>query len=164
VSFSPAAERLRRRLLSPLVYRAFLWARLPLGAFAGMRVVSLDETQCTVRLPGGWRTRNPFGSTYFAAQAMAAELSTGAPALVLTSSTTPSVAMLVVELRAVYERRIVGCSRYVFSDVAAMREAIARALAQPEPVRFVARTRALGPDGETATEFEVTWSFKRRSS
>lgn len=164
MSFPPHAERLRRRLLSPLVYRAFLWARLPLGACAGMRVVSLDEAQCTVRLPGGWRTRNPFGSTYFAAQAMAAELSTGAPALVLTGATTPSVAMLVVELRAGYERRIVGPSRYVFADVAAMREAIERAAAQAEPVRFVARARALGPDGAVASEFEVTWSFKRRSS
>ena len=75
------AEPLRRRMLSPWGLRAYMLARLPLALAAGLRVDVLDERACSVSLPGGWRTRNPFGSTYFAAQTMAAEMSTGAPAL-----------------------------------------------------------------------------------
>ena len=83
MSFGPAGERARRRVLGRLPVALWMWKTLPLAAFAGLRVVRLDEAACAVRLPGGWRTQNPFRSTYFAAQAMAAEMSTGAPALVL---------------------------------------------------------------------------------
>ena len=58
-----------------------------------------------MRLPGGWRTQNPFGSTYFAAQAMAAEMSTGAPGPGRCGKTRPaSVSMLIVGLRASYAK------------------------------------------------------------
>src|SRR2546430_16174137 len=66
---------------NPLGFRALLWSKLPLAAFAGLRMRRLDDQGAEVRLPAGWKTQNPFGSTYFAAQAMAAEMSTGAPAL-----------------------------------------------------------------------------------
>ena len=55
-----------------------------------------------MRLPGGWRTQNPFRSTYFAAQAMAAEMSTGAPAMVLVQAAPASVAMILREIQAVF--------------------------------------------------------------
>ena len=81
---------------------------LPLAAFAGLRITRLDEHACSVRLPGGWRTRNPFGSTYFAAQAMAAEMSTGAPGLALREDAPRSVSMLPVGVRASYLKRLTG--------------------------------------------------------
>jgi hypothetical protein len=156
------SERLRRRLLNPWIFRAYLLRRLPLAAGAGLRLSCLDEERCTVVLPGGWRTQNPFHSTYFAAQTMAAEMSTGVPAMVLVAGVPASVALLVRELRAVFTRKIVGESLFTFSDVQAMRAAVDRAAATDEPQTFLARSRGT-VDGEAASEFEVTWSFKRRS-
>jgi hypothetical protein len=163
VSFGPKAERRRRQVLSRVPVTLWMWKTLPLAAFAGLRVVRLDETGCSVRLPGGWRTQNPFRSTYFGAQAMAAEMSTGAPALVLLADAPVSVAMLVVGLHATYSKKIVGPSVFAFDDVAGMRTAIEKASASDEPQVFVARS--VGRDGsdEVAAEFEITWSFKRRS-
>jgi hypothetical protein len=156
-------ERLRRRLLNPLYFKAYLLYRLPLAAWSGLRLVRLDEAGCVVRLPGGWRTRNPFGSTYFAAQTMAAEMSTGAVAMALVRATAPSLAFILREIRCVFARRIEGASTYAFADVAGMRAAIARALASGESESFVARVKGSSRPDETASEFEVTWSFKRRS-
>jgi hypothetical protein len=163
VSFGPKAERQRRRVLSRLPTTLWMWKTLPLAAFAGLRVVRLDETGCSVRLPGGWRTQNPFRSTYFAAQAMAAEMSTGASALVLLADAPASVAMLVVGLRATYSKKIVGPSVFSFDDLPGMRAAIETACASDEPQVFVARSVGRDPADDVAAEFEITWSFKRRS-
>lgn len=161
--FSERSEALRRRILNPWGFRLYLLGRLPLAAFAGLRLLRLDAGGCEVALPGGWRTRNPFGSTYFAAQCMAAEMSTGAPALVLAGGAPASVALIVVELRASFTRRVLGESRFVFSEMAEMKAAVDRAAAQDEPVTYTARPVVLGADGAVASEFAVTWSFKRRA-
>ena len=143
----------------------WMWKTLPLAAFAGLRVARLDEASCcSVRLPGGWRTQNPFRSTYFAAQAMAAEMSTGAPALVLLADAPASVAMLVVGLEARYSKKAVGETVFTFEDVAGMRAAIEEASADAEPRTFVARSVGRDAAGDEVAAFEITWSFKRRSA
>jgi Domain of unknown function (DUF4442) len=162
VSFGPAAEKARRQVMSRVPVTAWMWKTLPLAAFAGLRVVRLDERACAVRLPGGWRTQNPFRSTYFAAQAMAAEMSTGAPALVLLRDASASIAMLVVSLRVAYKRKLVGTGVFTFEDVAGLRAAIDRAAASDEPQTFTARSTGRDPQGDVVAEFEIDWSFRRR--
>jgi len=163
VIFGPKGDRLRRRVLKRLPVALWLWKALPLAAFAGLRVVRLDGNGCSVRLPGGWRTQNPFRSTYFAAQAMAAEMSTGAPALVLLADVPASVAMLVVGLRATYSKKIVGPSVFTFDGVEGMRAAVGKAAESDEAEVFIARSVGRDDGGDVAAEFEITWSFKRRA-
>jgi len=164
VSFGPAGEAVRRRVLRGLPLTLWMWRMLPLAAFAGLRITRLDEQACSVRLPGGWRTRNPFGSTYFAAQAMAAEMSTGAPALALRDDAPRSVSMLPLGVRASYGKRLVGPGSFTCEDVPAIADAIARAAASDEPQLLVARSTGRNTAGEVVAEFEVSWSFKRRPS
>jgi hypothetical protein len=159
---SPEAERLRRRILSPLGFRAYLLGRLPLAAFAGLRLRRLDDASCSVWLPGGWRTRNPFGSTYFAAQAMAAEMSTGAPALVLARATSASVALILTAITASFTKRISGGSLFTFDDVAGLRAVIDRVSAIGGSDTYTGRSTGRTSDGAVAAEFDVTWSFRRR--
>jgi hypothetical protein len=156
------AERARRRLLRPWNFRLYLWAKLPLAACAGLRLDSLDDRACTVSLPGGWRTQNPFRSMYFAAQAMAAEMSTGAPAMMLVEGASGSVSMLVRGIEATFHKRIQGRARFTFDDVPAMAAAVEQAAQTGDSVTFNARSHGRGADGELASEFEVAWSFKRR--
>ena len=163
MSLGPGGERLRRQVLSRLPMTLWMWRRLPLAAFAGLRIRRLDDEGCTVHLPGGWRTQNPFRSTYFAAQAMAAEMSTGAPALVLLRDAPASVAMLVVGLRATYSKKIVGPSAFSFDDMRGLRAVLERAATSDEPQVFLARSTGRDESGDVGAEFEVTWSFRRRS-
>jgi hypothetical protein len=159
-----AAEVLRRRMLRPGLLRLGLLRSLPLAAAAGLRIVRLDDEGCEVALPGGWRTQNPFRSTYFAAQAMAAEMSTGAVAAVLVRGAPASIAMLVTGMKASFTKKIVGESRFAFTEVAAMRAAVERAAQADEPQALLARSIGRTLDGVMAAEFEIAWSFKRRSA
>lgn len=156
------SEKVRARMLHPVQFRLYLWAKLPLAACAGLGLRELTEASCTVALPGGWRTQNPFRSTYFAAQAMAAELSTGAPAMMLVEGASGSVSMILREVRAVFTRRIQGEALFTFDGVAAMREVVERAVGSGESEAFTARSLGRTAQGEPAAEFEITWSFKRR--
>jgi hypothetical protein len=147
---------------NPLGIRAMLWSRLPLAAFAGLRVTKLDAEGAEVSLPAGWKTQNPFRSTYFAAQAMAAELSTGAPALLFIEESGASLSFLVTGLTAKFTRKAVSRAVFAFRDGASMKAAIAEAAATGVPVTFAARSVGTQEDGATVAEFEITWSFKRR--
>jgi hypothetical protein len=162
VSLGPAAEKVRSRVVSGLPATLYLWRMLPLAAFAGLRIVRLDEQACTVRLPGGWRTRNPFASTYFAAQAMAAEMSTGAPALVLREDAPHPVSMLVLAVHATYAKRLTGEGSFTCEDIPAIRSAVAHAASSDEPQLLSAHSVGRNARGETVAEFVVDWSFKRR--
>jgi len=162
VLFNERADKVRRQVLSPTGFRLYLWKELPLAAFAGLRLRSLDEGGCTVILPGGWRTQNPFRSTYFAAQAMAAEMSTGAPAMVLVRGSEAKVSMLVTRVSGRFTKKIAGPSQFTFRDIGEMADTIERAAQTGEPATLVARSVGKNAAGDVASEFEVEWSFKRR--
>jgi hypothetical protein len=162
LAVNAGAERLRRRVLDPWGFRAYLLGKLPLAAFAGLRLRRLDDEACTVALPGGWRTRNPFGSTYFAAQAMAAEMSTGAPALVLTRAAPASIALILTGISATFAKRVQGPSFFTFEDVRGLRAVIEGVAATGGSATYTGRSTGRTSDGVVAAEFEVTWSFKRR--
>jgi len=147
---------------SPIGVRAMLWAKLPLAAFAGLRVRKLDGSGAQVSLPAGWKTQNPFRSTYFAAQAMAAEMSTGAPALYFIEQSGAKVSSLVTGLTAKFTRKATQDATFTFSDGPAMKEAIEEAVRSGEGVTFKARSVGTQKDGTVIAEFEIDWSFKRR--
>ena len=156
------SEKLKRLILSPIGFRLWRWRHLPLAAFAGLRVERLDDTAAVVAVPGGWRTQNPFRSTYFGAQAMAAEMSTGAPLLVLVAASGASIATLVTGIEGVFVKKLVGAGRFTFDDVAGMRAAVARAAKTGAPEAFRARSVGRDAAGEVVSEWTLAWSLKRR--
>ena len=142
---------------------ALLWAKLPLAAFAGLRVTRLDPTGADVLLPAGWKTQNPFRSTYFAAQAMAAEMSTGAPALLFIEESSARISSLVTGLHAKFTKKATRPATFTFDGGAAMRAAIGKAAETGEGVPFTAHSVGRMPDGTIVAEFDIEWSFKRKS-
>jgi hypothetical protein len=159
---SNAAETFRQRMRNPLLFRAFLLAKLPLAWAAGLRVRHLDAERCDVSVPFGWRTQNPFRSTYFAAQSMAAELSTGALAMAAVQEAGGRVSMLVVGLSATFENRATGTATFRCQDGAAIAAAVHQALQSGEPATVDAESIGTLPDGTVVSRFRVTWSFKAR--
>src|SRR5207245_10356732 len=107
---------------------AMSWATLPRAAFVGLGVRKLDGAGAQVSLPAGWKTQNPFRSTYFAAQAMAAEMSTGAPALYFIEQSGAKVSSLVTGLSAKFTKKATQESTFTFADGPAMKSAIERAV------------------------------------
>jgi hypothetical protein len=160
---TPAAEKLRRRLRNPWLMRLYMLAKVPLALIAGVRVRELDAERCVVTVPYGWRTTNPFRSMYFAAQSMAAEMTTGALSMVAVRSAPAPVAMLIVSLEASFGKKATALTTFLCEDGAQVSAAVAETVRTGEPA--TARMESVGrmPDGTEVARFAFTWSFKKRS-
>ena len=132
--------------------------------FSGIRVESVDDQVCIASVPYRWRTRNPFKSTYFAVLAMAAELSSGAPAMIAVRGAPESVALIIVGVEGKFLKRAEGRTTFTCADVPKLNAAIEEALATGESVTTTVMTEGRRPDGEVVARFEFTWSFKKRTS
>ena len=159
----PADEKMIKHMQSRLGFGAFLGTKLPLAAFAGLRIDTFDAGQCAVSLPYGWRTQNPFQSIYFAAQCMAAELSTGALAMLAIQSSNESVSMLVTNMEASFGKKATERSTFLCTDGLKVFEAIDHTIKTGEGVTVDMHTIGTMPNGEQISEFTFQWSFKKRS-
>lgn len=162
-TLTPKAEKLRKRFLSPFTMSLFLLAKLPLAFMAKLRIAKLDENTCSVSIPYGWRTQNPFNSIYFAAQAMAAELSTGTPALLAIENSGAKVSMLVVDMKAEFVKKGTALTTFVCDDVQGFLEAVDKAVKTGEGVTFTAKSKGTMADGTVVSNFSFTWSFKAKT-
>lgn len=162
-AYSAALSKLRKQIRNPILVRLFLLTQLPLGFFAGLRVRTLEEDLCQTTVPYGWWTKNPFRSTYFAAQAMAAELSTGVLAMAAVKAAPAPVAMLIVDLEAVFGKKATALSVFTCEGGAALRTAVEETLATGEPATATVETVGRMNDGTEVSRFRFTWSFKKRS-
>lgn len=113
-------------------------------------------------VPYGWRSTNPFRSTYFAALSMAAELSTGALAMAAVESAPRPVALLITGLTASFEKKAVSLTSFTCTDGAKLFAAVDQTIATGEPVVVEVPTVGTAPDGVVVARFTFTWSFKVR--
>jgi Domain of unknown function (DUF4442) len=156
-------DRELARLRNPFLLRLYFLAKLPLALFAGLRMDTLTREKCEVSVPYGWRSTNPFRSTYFAAQAMAAELSTGALAMAAVRAAPVRVALLIVNLEAVFEKKATARATFTCEAGDAIQAAVTRAIETGEPQTVRAETAGRLPDGVVIARFWFTWSFKAKT-
>lgn len=149
---------LERALLDPIKRQAFFLAVIPSLAFFGVVIRKLSGRECHVEIPFTWRTQNPFKSVYFAAQAAAAELSTGA--LVLRAiSAYPEMSMLVVGMKAEFSKKAKNKVTFVCHDGEAIHRAAEKALSG-ENVNVTATAFGTLADGTEVSRFTFEWALK----
>ncbi len=158
-----AVDRIRKRMLSPFLMPAFMLVKLPLGLISGMRVRELEPERCATTIPYRWLTTNPFRSMYFAAQSMAAELSTGALALLAVELAPRPVAMLIVGLEAEFSKKADRLVTFTCEEGDKIFAAVRDAVATGEPATVRVETVGRMDDGTEVSRFHFTWSFKRRA-
>lgn len=149
-------------LRSPLKMYAFQTLKMPLGTVAGLRVDAIDASSCTVSLPGGWRTRNPFGSMYWAAQGMAAEMATGLHGFVLTKAAPVPVRMILAGCEGEFTHQCLGRGRFVFSQGQRIAEAIEETLGTGESLKCSTDVVGYDPEGVEVSRWTFTWAFRAR--
>ena len=140
----------------------FLFLKLPSAYFAGLRVRHIDEQQCKVSIPFKWFTQNPFRSTYFACLSMAAEMSTGALAMVHLHKRKPPVSMLVVKVESEYFKKATGRTTFICEDGLAIKQAIEDTVSTGEARTVRAASTGFNERNEKVAMFYVTWSFKAK--
>lgn len=149
-------------LSSRIIFRLMLIRVLPLAWLAGLRLLRLDEQGCFISLRYSYLTKNPFGSVYFAALSMAAEMSTGLPALMFIRNQKLNCSMLVTDFSARYFKKAVGVIVFKFENVALLQQTITDAVNDPLGKAFTAVSRGYNEAGDLVAEMEVHWGFKGR--
>jgi hypothetical protein len=153
-----------RRLQHPVLFRLYLFWKLPAAFFSGVRIRAIDEQHCVTTVPYKWLSQNPFRSTYFACLAMAAEMSTGSLAMAHVSAQSTKVSSLVVKFEASYFKKATGRTRFVCNDGMALRAAIEKAITSGEPQTYVTKATGTNEQGELVAECLITWSFKAKTA
>jgi hypothetical protein len=147
---------------SRLRFGFFMFLKLPSAFFSGVRLRKINENEAIVSVPYKWFSQNPFKSTYFACQAMAAEMSTGVLALGHIHKRKPSVSMLVTQLKANYFKKATERVYFTCANGSEMKAAIEKAIATGEGQTVEAVSRGKTASGELISEFLITWSFKAK--
>lgn len=164
IKLSPQQEKLRRKVISPGKFRLFLFSGLPMGWLAGLRVRELRAERCVTSVPFKRLNKNPFRSMYFAVQSMAAELSTASTCLLAVQGHKPSIAFIIVNLKASFYKKATDKVFFTCDDGANAFSAVEKAIETGEPSMAHFKTVGAMEDGTVVAEFEFTWSFRQRSS
>ena len=87
---------------TPRHLNTFIFFKLPSAFICGVRVKKIDELFCETTVKHRWINQNPFHSMYFAVQAMAAEMTTGALVMVQIQKSNRKISMLVANNKYVF--------------------------------------------------------------
>ena len=153
---------LLNRINSKFLFKLFSIVKLPLAFLTGLKIVKLNADECVTSVRLKYLNKNPFGSTYFAVLSMAAELSTGAIALIAAEGRHPSVAKIITSMKADFIKKATGSTKFTCTEGPKLFSAVNKAVATKESQ--VETVSSIGCDriGDVVAHFEFTWSFKQR--
>lgn len=157
-------RKLASQVTSNFKFPLYLMKSLPMGWFAGLRIRELTSDRCTTSVPFKNLNKNPFKSIYFAVQSMAAELSTASACLLAITGKKPSVAFIIVDLKAKFTKKATDRVYFTCEDGAKAFDAVEKCIATGEATEATFKTVGKMKDGTIVSEFEFTWSFKQRKS
>ncbi len=164
MELSSKQKKLANQVTSSFKFPLFMLKSLPMGWIAGLRIRELDQHKCVTSVPFKYLTKNPFKSTYFAVQSMAAELSTATPCLLAITGKTPSIAFIIVDIKATFSKKASARVYFTCEDGPKAFEAVEKCIKTGESTEATFKTVGKMKDGTIVSEFEFTWSFKQRKS
>jgi hypothetical protein len=145
---------------TPSKLNTFLFVKLPSAYWSGVRVKAINATSCTATVKHRWFNQNPFDSMYFAVQAMAAELTTGALVMYHIKKSGKKISMLVANNKGNFSKKARGRITFVCNDGHLIEEAIAEAIASGEGQTFWMSSIGKDASGDQVSHMEFEWSIK----
>ena len=140
----------------------FLFFKLPSAFMCGVRVKQIAENKCVVKVKHRWINQNPFNSMYFAVQAMAAELSTGALVMLEIQKSGKKISMLVANNKSNFSKKATGRIFFTCNDGALASQAIQEAIATDEGQTFWMKSIGINEKGEQVSEMDFEWSVRTK--
>jgi len=140
----------------------FLLFKLPSAFICGVRVKQIDDTMCMVTVKHRWINQNPFNSMYFAVQAMAAELSTGALVMNHIQKSDKKISMLVASNKANFTKKATGTITFICKDGHLAEKTIREAIANGEGQTFWMKSIGTNEKGEQVSEMDFEWSVRSK--
>jgi hypothetical protein len=145
---------------SPAKLNAFLFFKLPSAFWCGVRVKAISPTICVATVKHRWLNQNPFSSIYFAVQAMAAELTTGALVMYQIKKSKKNISMLVANNKGSFTKKAKGRITFTCSDGAIIEEAIQKTIATGEGQTLWLKSTGVDAQGDVVSEMDFEWSVR----
>lgn len=147
-------------MLSTYQLNTFLFFKLPSAFWCGVHVKSITRQSCTVTVKHRWINQNPFRSMYFAVQAMAAELSTGALVISKIKESKRDISMLVANNKSNFTKKATGRITFTCTDGDIIKAAIQQTIATGEGQTFWMKSIGINQKGEQVSEMDFEWSVR----
>lgn len=141
----------------------FLFFKLPSAYWSGVRVTEINEEKCVATVRHRWINQNPFKSMYFAVQAMAAELTTGALVMYQIQKSGKSISMLVAQNKAEFTKKATGKITFSCSQGAEVAAIIQKAIATGEGQTLWMTSVGVNEKGENVSTMTFEWTIKIKS-
>ncbi len=145
-----------------LKYNLFLLKKLPSAYFCGARIKSIDSNQCEIKIALNWFNKNPYKSMFWAAQGMAAELTT---ALMITDKIKKSgydVSMLLISNNANYYKKATGLIVFNCNEGAEIDEMMNKLISSNTSQTITLSSTGINQNNITVSKFIFEWSLKIR--
>ena len=146
--------------ITPKRVNLFMLLKLPLAYIGGVRVKRVSEKQATVKITYKWMNQNPFKSMFWAAQGMAAEMSTGVLVMKAIEDSKENVSMLVTHQEASFYKKATGKILFTCKGGDEIRKAIkmSKQSKEGQVVQLIAEGK--NEDGVVVSKFNFEWSLK----
>ncbi len=145
---------------TPAKLNTFLFFKLPSAFWSGVRTKSISENQCVVTVKHRWFNQNPFNSMYFAVQAMAAELTTGALVMKKIKESGRNISMLVLNNKGSFTKKATGRITFTCTDGHLISEAIQKTIATGEGQTIWMKSIGVDQSGDQVSMMEFEWTIR----
>ena len=149
--------------MNSIKYTFFLFFQLPSAFFCGVRLKYLDSLKSIVSINHSWFNKNPFKSIFWAAQGMAAELTTGSLIKNVIKESGVNVSYLVVENKSSFYKKATGKIIFECNQGKELQD-LFNSFNQDNDNAII-ELKSVGVDSNNVkvSEFSFTWSLKVRS-
>ena len=138
----------------------FLFFKLPSAFISGVRAKEIDANKCVVTVKHRWINQNPFNSMYFAVQAMAAELTTGALVMYHIKESGKKISMLVANNKGNFTKKATGRITFTCNDGHLIQDAVQKTIETGEGQTFWMKSIGINEKGEQVSEMDFEWSIR----
>lgn len=145
---------------TPSKLNTFLFVKLPSAYWSGVRVKAISASSCVATVKHRWFNQNPFNSMYFAVQAMAAELTTGALVMYHIKKSGKKISMLVANNKGNFTKKARGRITFTCNDGSLIADAIHKAIETGEGQTFWMTSVGKDEAGDQVSYMEFEWSIK----
>ena len=149
--------------MNSIKYTFFLLFQLPSAFFCGVRLKYLDSLKSIVSINHSWFNKNPFKSIFWAAQGMAAELTTGSLIKNVIKKSGVNVSYLVVENKSSFYKKATGKIIFECNQGKELQD-LFNSFDQDNN-KAIIELKSIGTDSNNikVSEFSFTWSLKVKS-
>ena len=134
--------------------------KLPLAYFGGVRVKILSNDKAVVKIKHKWINQNPFKSMFWAAQGMAAEMSTGVLVMQEIEKSNRKVSMLVTHQESDFFKKATGSILFTCKGGNEIRDAIEESIKTGEGQVVVLTSEGKNKEGVIVSIFQFHWSLR----